>query len=130
MKNLAIVLLTALCAVTVACGYSSKAAAPAQPGAMPTITKLAPDNNSAGGPPFIPTVNGSSFSSTATINWNGATQNRTHMTANQLTATIPASEIATPATVAVTVTNPAPAMGIYGGGTLAEPSPPMNFTVK
>jgi hypothetical protein len=131
MKNLAIVLLTAFCAVTVACGYSSKAAAPAQPGTMPTITELAPDNTSAGGPAFILTVNGSSFSGTATINWNGAAQNTTHMTANQLTATIPASEIATPATVAVTVTNPGtPAMGIYGGGTLAETSTPMNFTVN
>jgi hypothetical protein len=132
MKNLATVLLTALCAVTVACGYSSKAAAPAQAGAMPAITALAPDNTSAGGPAFILTVNGSSFSSTATINWNGAAQNTTHMTANQLTATIPASEIAAPATVPVTVTNPAtPGMGMYGGGgTLAETSTPMNFTVK
>jgi hypothetical protein len=86
----------------------------------------------SGGPAFVLTVNGSNFSSTATINWNGTTQATSHVSANQLTATIAASSIATPATVAITVTNPGTAgTGIYStGATLAETSAAMNFTVN
>lgn len=132
MKNLTIVLLIALTAVTVACGYSSKAATPAQPGLMPAITELAPTSTNAGGPAFMLTVNGNNFSSTASINWNSTVQATTHVSAQQLVATIAASAIANPATVAVTVTNPGtPGMGPYGGGgTLPETSTAMNFTVK
>ncbi len=58
--------------------------------------------------------------------------NHNHVSANQLTATIAASNIATPATVAITVTNPGTAgTGIYNtGATLAETSAAMNFTVE
>lgn len=80
------------------------------------------------------TVNGSSFAQNAMVNFNGVAQNTGHMAANQLTAMIPASAIATPGTVAVTVTNPAtPGMGgIYGGSgsTAAVTSAPMNFTIN
>jgi len=86
------------------------------------------------GPSFVLTVNGSNFSTQGTINWNGTAQTTTFVSANQLTATIAASDIATPATVAVTVTNPATsgmAMGMDGsGGTMAETSSAMNFTVN
>lgn len=132
MKNLAIVLLSALSALSLACGYSSKSTTPPRAGIMPVIAELAPDHTNAGGPAFILTVNGNSFSPTATVNWNNTPQTTTMVSANQLTATIIASEIATPATIAVTVTNPGtPSMLPYGGGgTLPETSNPMNFTVK
>lgn len=132
MKTMSTVLLAALTVFTLACGYSSKATTPAVAGAMPAISALAPDNTASGGPTFTLTVNGSSFSAAATINWNGAAQTTTHVSANQLTAAIAASDIANPATVPVTVTNPGTAgTGIYGGGgTLAETSTPMNFTVN
>ncbi len=64
------------------------------------------------------------------MKWNGTQQTTTFMTGNQLTATIPASAIATPGTVAVTVTNPGHAAGGIYGGTAAETSAPMNFTIK
>jgi hypothetical protein len=95
--------------------------------------ELAPNNAKAGSTGFTLTVNGSSFASGAVVNWNGTHQMTTFVTTNQLTAAIPASAIATPGTVPVTVTNPAtPGMGgIYGmGGTAAETSSPMNFTVE
>jgi hypothetical protein len=134
MKTLSTVLLAALTAFTLACGYSSKATMPAQPGSMPAISALAPNTMTSRGPSFVLTVNGSNFSTNGTINWNGMAQTTTFVSANQLTATIVASDIATPATVAVTVTNPATsgmAMGMYGsGGTLAETSSAMNFTVN
>lgn len=131
-RTLATQLLTALITFTVACGYSSKATTPAQPGAMPTIAELIPAGINSGGPAFIMTVNGSNFSSTATINWNGVAQPSMHVSANQLTATIPGSDIATPTTVSITVTNPGTTgTGAYGsGGTTAETSSPMTFTVQ
>ncbi|MGA2947771.1 MAG: IPT/TIG domain-containing protein [Candidatus Sulfotelmatobacter sp.] len=132
MKRFSAVLLAALTAFTLACGYSSKATTPAVAGTMPSIVALAPDSTNSGEPAFILTVNGSNFSTNATINWNGTAQTTTHVSANQLTATIAASDIETPASVPVTVTNPGTAgTGAYGsGGTLAETSSAMNFTVN
>ncbi|MFZ0770376.1 MAG: IPT/TIG domain-containing protein [Candidatus Sulfotelmatobacter sp.] len=132
MKRISTLLLAALAAFTLACGYSSKATTPAVAGSMPSITELAPDNVNSGEPAFILTVNGANFSNNATINWNGAAQTTSYVSAAQLTATISATDIATPATVPITVTNPATSgSGPYGsGGTLAETSAPMNFTVN
>jgi hypothetical protein len=132
MKTKFTVLLAALIALTVACSYSPKAATPAAAGAMPAISALAPDNTNAGGPSFLLTVNGANFSSKATINWNGAAQATTFVSASQLTATIGASEIANSATVPITVTNPATSgTGIYNmGATLAATSSAMNFTIN
>jgi len=132
MKTLSTALLAALIALTLACGYSSQASTPAVAGSMPSIAELAPDNTNSGGTAFVLTVNGSDFSSKATINWNGTAQTTTYVSASQLTATIAASDIATPATVPITVTNPATSgTGVYGsGGTLAETSSAMNFTVN
>ena len=78
------------------------------------------------------TVNGSSFNSDASINWNGSKQGTTYVTGKQLMAAIPMSAIATPGTVVVTVTNPGHAAGgIYGtGGTASATSTAMNFTVN
>ena len=68
------------------------------------------------------------------VNWNGVAQtaNTTYVSGNQLTVAVPASAIATSGTITVTVTNPGTAgTGMYGsGGTLAETSSPMNFTVN
>ncbi len=132
MKKLTTVLLATLTAFTLACGYSSKATTPAVAGAMPSIAELAPDNTNSGGPAFVLTVNGTDFSATATINWNGTAQTTSHVSASQLTATIAATDIAAPATVPVSVTNPSTTgTGAYGsGGTLAETSAAMNFTVN
>jgi len=132
MKTMSTVLLAALVAFTLACGYSSKATTPPTAGAMPAIDTLAPDNMNAGGAAFVLTVNGSNFSTKSTINWNGTAQTTTYVSTSQLTATISAADIANAATVPITVTNPATTgMGIYGsGGTMAETSSAMNFTVN
>jgi hypothetical protein len=98
------------------------------------VMQLAPNTAKLGDPGFILTVNGSNFAQNAVVNFNGTHQTTSHMAANQLTATIPASAIMTPGTVPVTVINPAtPGMGgIYGGsgGTSAETSAPMKFTIN
>jgi hypothetical protein len=131
MKTVSVLLLAIVCS---GCGgYSSPMAATPQPGVVPAIAELSPDNASAGGPEFSLTVNGSSFGSKAVVEWNGAPQTTTFVTANQLMATIPATAIATSGTIPVTVTNPGtPASGgIYGGGgTMSATSKPVNFTVE
>jgi IPT/TIG domain len=132
MKRISTLLLLAAAAFTMACGYSQKATTPTVAGTMPAITQLAPDDTSSGGAAFTLTVNGSNFSSTAKVNWNGTPLSTTVISTNQVMATVSAEEVANPATVSVTVINPATAgTGAYGsGGTLAETSSPMNFTVN
>jgi hypothetical protein len=130
MRIISALLLTMLC---FGCGgYSSPNAAAPQPGVVPAITQLVPNTANSGDPGFTLTVNGSTFNQDAFINWNGSKQTTTYMTGNQLATAIPASAIATPATVAVTVTNPGHAAGgtYGGGGTATETSTSMNFTIK
>jgi hypothetical protein len=123
-------LLMALIALTVACGYSSKTMAPVA-GTIPAITQLAPNTANAGAA-FVLTVDGSKFASKAVVNFNGTAETTTFVSANQLTASIPAAAVATAGNATVTVTNPATqGTGLYGGGgTLAETSSPMNFTIN
>jgi hypothetical protein len=121
-----------LLAVGLACGYSSKATTPPTAGTMPTIATLSPASTTHGDPAFVLTVTGTDFSGTAVINFAGTAQTTNQVSGTQLTATVAASDIDTAGTVAVTVTNPGTAgTGAYGsGGTLAETSSPMNFTIN
>lgn len=135
MKTLSTVLLIALCAFALACGgYSSSSQTPAPPsaGTTPTIAVLAPNNATHGDPAFVLTVTGTNFGAKAVINFNGVAQTTNQVSTTQVTATIAAADIANAGTMPVTVTNPAVAgTGLYGGGgTLAETSSPMNFTVN
>lgn len=132
MKAMRLTLVTTLIALTLACGYSSKTT-PAVAGTTPAISELNPNDATAGAAAFTLTVNGSNFGTKAVVNWNGSAQTATtYVSGNQLTLTIPASLIANSGTVSVTVTNPATAgTGMYGsGGTLAETSSAMNFTIN
>src|SRR6476620_7587727 len=125
----ATLILTLLC---LGCGYKSPTAASQQPGAVPAVMQLVPNTANSGDPGFTLTVNGNAFNQDAVINLNGEKQTTTFITANQLTTTIPASAIATPGTLAVTVTNPGHAAGgIYGaGGTTSATSGPQDFTIN
>jgi len=58
------------------------------------------------------TVNGTGFSSSSIVNWNGSTRITQFISSAQLKATIEASDVAKVGTASVTVTNPPP-----GGGT-------------
>ena len=133
MKTASAIPILFLIALTVACGYSAKASPPVA-GSVPAISQLSPDSASAGGPAFTMTVNGANFGSKAVVNWNGTPQssNTTVINGKQLSVNIPAAMIATPGTVKITVTNPGTTgTGLYGGGgTLAETSSPMDFTIN
>jgi hypothetical protein len=133
MQPLKTILLVALIAITVACGYSSKMTAPVA-GTMPTVSALSPNSATAGGAAFTMTVNGTNFAAKAVVNLNGTAQtaNTTFVSGNQLMVTVPAAAITTAGTISVTVTNPATSgTGMYGsGGTLAATSAAMSFTVN
>lgn len=128
-KTIKTTLLLTLFALTLGCGYS-KNTMPVQAGSMPAVTQLTPPSAAAGGAAFMLEVDGTNFASKAVINFNGAAQATTFVNATKLQATIPATAIMNTATVPVTVTNPAVAGGIYGGGTTAATSSAMNFTIN
>lgn len=127
------ILLVAVHALSLACGYSSKNTAPVA-GTVPAITQLSPDSAKAGSGAFTLTVNGSNFGTKAVVNWNGTAQTAgtTYVSVNQLTVAVPASLIMTAGTASITVTTPAtPGTGMYGSvGTLAETSQPADFTIN
>ena len=127
------ILLVTLITITVGCGYSSKMTAPVA-GMMPTVSALSPDSATAGGAAFTMTVNGTNFAAKAVVNFNGTpqTSNTAFVSANQLTVAVPASAIASPGTISISVTNPATSgTGMYGGGgTLAETSAATSFPVN
>jgi len=129
MKIISVLWLTVLC---VGCGGygSSTKVTPPQPGAVPAIAQLAPNTVTAGAPGFTLTVNGSNFAGNSVVNWGSATPSTTFVTGKQLRTAIPASMITTAGTVSVTVTNPGTPGGQYGGGTMAETSNAMTFTIK
>lgn len=85
----------------------------AQTNPVPLINQpLVPTATAPGGSSFALTVNGTGFVSASAVNWNGTALSTTFVSSSQLTATIPASDIANAGTASITVTNPTP-----GGGT-------------
>jgi len=93
----------------------------ATPNPVPTATALSPATAPVGGPAFTLTVTGSGFMPGSVVRWNGANRPTTYASATQLTAAIPAADIAAAGTAQITVFNSAP-----GGGT----SNPQTFTIN
>lgn len=85
----------------------------AQANPVPFLNQpLVPTATTPGGPAFTLTVNGTGFVSGSVVNWNGAVLSTTFVNSSQLTATVPASNIAQASTAFITVFSPSP-----GGGT-------------
>ncbi|MFB3906035.1 MAG: prolipoprotein diacylglyceryl transferase family protein [Acidobacteriota bacterium] len=98
---------------------------------VPAVTSLSPGSATAGGPAFTLTVNGADFVSGAEVHWNGAARSTTFVSANQLTASVPASDTATAGTATVTVLNPAPGGGLSNGVAFAvSPAPQPQIQVS
>ncbi|GAC1654166.1 MAG: hypothetical protein NVS4B3_17890 [Gemmatimonadaceae bacterium] len=79
---------------------------------FPTTSSLSPAYVPVGAASFNLTVAGSGFVNGSVVRWNGADRITTYVSANQLTAAIPASDLNALGTSSVTVFTPAP-----GGGT-------------
>jgi hypothetical protein len=88
---------------------------------VPSLTSLSPNNKIAGSSTFTLTVNGTGFVNGTKINWNGSPLTTTFKKSAQVTASVPAADVASAGTVPVTVTNPAP-----GGGA----SSALTFTIN
>ena len=82
---------------------------------VPTITSINPSGETAGYPGFTLTVNGTGFIQDSTVRWDGDDRTTTYISDTELTAQIPASDIASAGTASVTVFNPPP-----GGSTSNE----------
>jgi len=114
-------------------GYTRAATSPpftVQPG-PPVITSLSPPSAIVGSAGFTLTVNGSGFTASSVVRWNGTDRPTTYLSATQLQAAIPAGDLATLATVQVTVLSP-DAGGLSSPSIFQVTSPPtlsVNATV-
>lgn len=90
------------------------------PNPVPTLTSLSQSGTTAGSPAITLTVTGTNFVQSSTVLWNGSPLSTSYTSATTLTAQVPATDLATAGTLAVTVSNPAPAGGISNA---------VNFTI-
>jgi len=77
----------------------------------PTLLLLTPSSAVAGTSAFTLTLDGSGFVPASVVQWNGTARTTTFVNGGRVKAAITASDIATPATVPVTVFNPTPVGG-------------------
>jgi hypothetical protein len=115
-----------ICAILLLCAGTAVAANP-----VPFVNQpLVPDAAAPGSPGFTLTVNGTGFVPSSVVLWNGSPRATQFVRQGQLTATIPATDIAKAGTASVTVVSPGP-----GGGAsatlffpVAVPSSSVNFS--
>jgi hypothetical protein len=88
----------------------------------PSVTAVSPSSAVAGGVAFTLTVSGNNFVSGSTVQWNGSALTSSFVSPIQLTASVPATDIANVGTTAITVVNSSPG----GGTTSAIPFPTNN----
>jgi len=88
---------------------------------LPALTSISPSTATAGGATFTLTATGTGFINGSSIKWNGTALVTTYVSATQLTAAVPATNISTAGTAAITVFSTTP-----GGGT----SNAVTFTIS
>jgi hypothetical protein len=114
----ALIVLGVLTILTSSCSSSNgNTVAPGQPNPTPTITGLFPSSVTAGSQGFTLFVAGTGFiegsTGTSTAFWNGSARSATvNINTGQIAITVLASDVATPGTSLVTVSNPLPGGGI------------------
>lgn len=81
--------------------------APPPPAAAPSITSLSPSSATAGGAAFTLRVDGTAFTQGSTVRWNGSNRSSIIVSETRIDAAIPAADIASAGTAAVTVANSA-----------------------
>jgi uncharacterized protein (TIGR03437 family) len=86
----------------------------------PTLTNLNPNSTPAGSVAFSLTVTGENFVTASKVRWDGNDRSTTFISTTQLSALIPATDIANVGSAQVTVFSPTP-----GGGVTA----PLTFTI-
>ena len=104
-------------------GGTSSAVTLAVTNPAPSLSSISPGSVGAGGPGFTLTVTGSNFVNGSMVQVNGSGRSTTFANSTQLTAAISASDIASPGTLSITVSNPAPGGGTSSAVTLAVNNP-------
>jgi len=84
-----------------------------------TVTSLTPAGLNAGAPTTVLSVAGSGFLTSSVVQWNGTPLTTTYVSASSLTAIVPSADLASPASISVTVTN----------GSGAASSAPVTFAI-
>jgi len=79
---------------------------------VPAVSAISPTWAVAGRPAFTLTVTGANFVTDSVVQWNGEARPTTFTSDTQVTAQIPATDIATGGTADVTVASPAPGGGV------------------
>ena len=90
---------------------------------QPSLSSISPSSVTAGSAGFTLTLTGANFIPNSVVNLNGAGRTTTFVSATQLTAAIPASDVAAGANLAVTVFNAGPGGGTSGPVTLTVNNP-------
>jgi len=84
----------------------------------PVLTAINPTSILEGSAGFVMTALGSDFSDSSVVRWNGADRATTFVSENELQADIPASDVAAPGTVLISVFTPGPGGGLSATQTL------------
>ncbi len=114
----ALIVLGVLTILTSSCSSSNgNTVAPGQPNPTPIITGLFPSSVTAGSQSFTMFIGGTGFidgsTGTSTAFWNGSARSASvNINTGQMAITVLASDVATPGTSLVTVSNPLPGGGI------------------
>ncbi|MEW5976923.1 MAG: LamG-like jellyroll fold domain-containing protein, partial [Acidobacteriota bacterium] len=96
------------------------------PAPVPTTGGITPSLLPAGSAAFTLNVSGSNFVTSSVVRWNGANRATTYVSSSQVTASIPASDLAAEGTAQVTVFTPAPGGGLSGSQTFTITAPSDN----
>ncbi len=116
LQTLTVVLVTACLMIPIGgCGGGSSQQGTivqqTPPNPVPTLTSISPAVLAAGGPDATVSVSGSNFTKGSSITLGGSTLTTTFVSSSQLSAVVPAADLASPASLQLAVSNPSP-----GGG--------------
>jgi len=78
---------------------------------VPKLNFLSPSLTPQGSSDFQIALNGSGFTETSLVNWNGSPLQTTYIAKTALTATVPMANVTSSGSASISVTNPAPAGG-------------------
>jgi hypothetical protein len=90
---------------------------------VPGVTVISPTSDVVGASAFTLTVNGTAFNSSSVVQWNGADLATTFVSATQVTAQVPASDLLTAGTIPISVVNPGSSVSNSATFTVDNPVP-------
>lgn len=101
------------------------------PGVVPQLSSIVPSGATVGTSGINLVVNGAQFQPGATVEWNGSALASVWMSGTEMTATVPASDVASVGRANVTIANPGPSGGTSGRLTFTiYPAPAASVWVR